>query len=50
MNLTSLAEVAGSGEDEKLSLSKFLVISYAISPLLAFTVVGSLKACQALAT
>ena len=47
MNLTSLAEVAGSSEDEKMSLSRFLVISYTISPLVAFSVVGALKASQA---
>jgi nitrate reductase NapE component len=47
MNLTSLVDVAGSDEEEKLSMSKFLVISYAISPVLAFTVVGALKASQA---
>jgi auxin efflux carrier family protein len=47
MNLTSLTDVAGSPEAEKLSLAKFLTISYALSPLLSFAVVGSLKATQA---
>ena len=47
MNLTALTDYAGSEEEEKMSLAKFLTVSYALSPLLAFAVVGSVKATQA---
>ncbi|KAF1982442.1 hypothetical protein K402DRAFT_195158 [Aulographum hederae CBS 113979] len=47
MILTSLADVNGSPESEKMSIAKFLTISYMITPLLCFTVVGSLKASEA---
>ncbi len=73
MKLTSLADVNGSSEQEKMSIAKFLTVSiylfesfmeasklcfgklidafwqlsYAISPLICFAVVGSLKAVQA---
>jgi hypothetical protein len=47
MKLTVLADVAGSLPEEKLSLAKFLTISYALSPLLAFAVAGSFKATEA---
>ncbi|MCJ1364056.1 hypothetical protein MMC16_003165 [Acarospora aff. strigata] len=47
MKLTALADVNGSNETEKLSIAKFLTISYAISPLICFAVVGSLKASEA---
>lgn len=47
LKLTALAEVNGSEEDEKLAIAKFLTISYALSPLIAFSVVGSLNAAEA---
>ncbi|KAK4940243.1 hypothetical protein LTR66_014931, partial [Elasticomyces elasticus] len=47
MKLTALADVNGADEKEKMSIAKFLTISYAISPLICFAVVGSLKASQA---
>ena len=47
MKLTALADVSGSSESEKMSIAKFLSITYALSPLICFTVVGALKACQA---
>ncbi|KZF26271.1 hypothetical protein L228DRAFT_279503 [Xylona heveae TC161] len=47
MKLVALADVDGSSEAEKMSIAKFLTITYAISPLICFTVVGSLKASQA---
>ncbi|KAK4988965.1 hypothetical protein LTR50_003561 [Elasticomyces elasticus] len=49
MKLTALADVNGADEKEKMSIAKFLTISYAISPLICFAVVGSLKASQAAA-
>jgi len=50
MKLTALADVSGAGDEEKMSIAKFLTISYAISPLICFSVVGSLKASQAIAS
>jgi len=62
MILTSLADVNGSGEAEKMSIAKFLTvsicprlmclslikvqISYAVTPLICFSVVGALKASE----
>ncbi|KAG9726439.1 membrane transporter, partial [Aureobasidium melanogenum] len=48
MKLTALADVSGAGDEEKMSIAKFLTISYAISPLICFSVVGALKASQAI--
>jgi nitrate reductase NapE component len=45
--LVSLADVSGSDEDEKMSIAKFLALSYAISPIICLAVVGSLKATLA---
>lgn len=47
LKLTALADVNGSDEAEKMSIAKFLTISYAISPLISFAVVAALKASQA---
>ncbi|KAJ9627905.1 hypothetical protein H2203_003124 [Taxawa tesnikishii (nom. ined.)] len=47
LKLTALADVNGADEKEKMSIAKFLTMSYVISPLLCFTVVGSLKASEA---
>jgi nitrate reductase NapE component len=47
MKLTALADVNNAPDSEKLSIAKFLTIAYAISPLIAFAVVGSLKASEA---
>ncbi|KAF2461092.1 auxin efflux carrier [Lineolata rhizophorae] len=47
MKLTALTDVNGSSEQEKMSVAKFLTISYTISPLICFAVVGSLKASEA---
>lgn len=45
--LTALADVSGADENEKMSIAKFVTISYAISPIICFAVVGSLKASLA---
>ncbi|KAB2575017.1 hypothetical protein DBV05_g6347 [Lasiodiplodia theobromae] len=47
MKLTALADVNGSDEKEKMSIARFLTLSYLISPLICFSVVGSLKASEA---
>ena len=43
--LTAMADVSGADEEDKMAIAKFLAASYAISPLICFAVVGSLKAC-----
>ena len=47
--LSALADVSGADESQKMSISKFLAIAYACSPAVCIAVVGSLKACQAIA-
>ncbi|KAH9831686.1 DNA replication ATP-dependent helicase/nuclease dna2 [Teratosphaeria destructans] len=47
MKLTALADVSGADEEQRMGIAKFLTISYAISPLICFSVVGALKASQA---
>ena len=47
LKLMALADVNGEEEEEKMSIAKFLTISYVVSPLICFTVVGALKASQA---
>ncbi|KAI4107974.1 MAG: hypothetical protein L6R37_001256 [Teloschistes peruensis] len=47
MVISSLAECNDASEEEKMSISKFLIIAYMVSPILCFTVVGSLKASEA---
>lgn len=46
LKLTALADVNGSDEIEKMVISKFLTMSYALSPLMCFTVVAALKAAE----
>ncbi|KAK3700951.1 hypothetical protein LTR37_015657 [Vermiconidia calcicola] len=46
--LTALADLAGAEEEEKMSIAKFLTIEYALSPLIFLSVVGSLKATEAI--
>ncbi len=48
MKLTAMADVTGASEDDKMSIAKFLTISYMLCPLVAFTVVGALTACKAI--
>ncbi|KAI6381358.1 hypothetical protein MCOR25_001289 [Pyricularia grisea] len=46
LKLMALAEVNDSSENQKLAVAKFLAFAYAVSPLMALTVVGSLKATE----
>ncbi|KAK6595179.1 auxin efflux carrier superfamily protein (membrane transporter) [Botrytis cinerea] len=46
--LTALADVSGADEEEKMAIAKFITVSYAVSPLICFAVVGSLKASLAI--
>ncbi|OQO12266.1 hypothetical protein B0A48_02907 [Cryoendolithus antarcticus] len=50
LSLTAMADTYGAEEGERMSIAKFLTVSYAISPLICFAVVGSLKASQAAAS
>ncbi|KAH7403507.1 auxin efflux carrier [Cadophora sp. MPI-SDFR-AT-0126] len=45
--LTALADVSGGSEEDKHAIAKFITLSYTISPLICFTVVGALKASLA---
>ncbi|KAF2819260.1 hypothetical protein CC86DRAFT_472097 [Ophiobolus disseminans] len=47
MILVALTDVTGAPEAMKMTIAKFLTISYAITPLICFAVVGSLKAAEA---
>lgn len=47
MKLITLVEVSDADEEDEHKIAKLLTISYIISPVLAFTVVGSLRASQA---
>ena len=49
MKLIAMADVNGADESEKMSIAKLLTLSYALSPLLALTVVGALKVSEAAA-
>lgn len=46
MKLTALAEATHAEDEEKMAITKFLSISYALSPLITPTIVMSLKACK----
>lgn len=45
--ITAMADLVGSSEEEKMGISKFLTLEYAISPMIFVTVVGALKASEA---
>ncbi|KAI9723184.1 MAG: hypothetical protein M1828_004287 [Chrysothrix sp. TS-e1954] len=47
LKLAALADVSDYDEQEKMSISKFLCGSYCVSWVMAFAVVGSLKATEA---
>lgn len=47
LKLAALADVNGSPEEEQMSIARFLTFAYAVSPIMAFAVVGALKASQA---
>lgn len=46
--LVALADVSNTSEEERMGVAKFLTIIYAVSPLICFAVVGSLKATVAI--
>lgn len=47
MILVALTDVTGAPESMKMTIAKFLTISYAITPMICFAVVGALKATEA---
>ncbi|KAL8889874.1 MAG: hypothetical protein Q9215_002910 [Flavoplaca cf. flavocitrina] len=47
MSISSLTDLNESKTEEKMAVAKFLIIAYVVSPVLCLTVVGSLKATQA---
>ena len=47
MKLITMVQVSDAGDEDEYKVAKLLTISYLISPVLAFTVVGSLRASQA---
>ncbi|OCK73633.1 hypothetical protein K432DRAFT_430490 [Lepidopterella palustris CBS 459.81] len=47
MKLITMVQVSDADEEDEHKIAKILTISYFISPILAFTVVGSLQASQA---
>lgn len=47
MKLITMVQVSDASDEEEFKVAKLLTVSYLISPVLAFTVVGSLRASQA---
>jgi len=47
MILVALTDVTGAPESMKMTIAKFLTISYTITPMICFAVVGALKATEA---
>ncbi|KAH6659667.1 auxin efflux carrier [Truncatella angustata] len=47
MKLIAMVQVSQSGDEDEAMIAKVLTIAYVISPILSFTVVGSLMASQA---
>jgi nitrate reductase NapE component len=50
MKLITMVEVSDASEEDEHKIAQLLTISYVVSPVLAFTVVGSLRACVAAAS
>ncbi|KAL8649848.1 MAG: hypothetical protein Q9210_004157 [Variospora velana] len=47
MAISSLTDLKDSCDEDKMAISKFLIVAYMVSPILCFTVVGALKASEA---
>jgi hypothetical protein len=45
-----IRRIVSGADEEKMSIAKFVTISYATSPIICFAVVGSLKASVALSS
>ncbi|PWW75716.1 hypothetical protein C7212DRAFT_320806 [Tuber magnatum] len=46
MMMSSLVEINGNSQKDKMAVARFLTISYAITPIICFMVVGSLKTSE----
>ncbi|KAH9902237.1 auxin efflux carrier [Xylariomycetidae sp. FL2044] len=46
MKVLALADVSGASEKVRMSIAKFLTLSYIITPLVSFAVVGALEAAK----
>jgi predicted permease len=46
MKLITMVQVSDSGVDDERKIAKILTVSYVVSPVLAVTVVGALRACR----
>ncbi|RPA91078.1 hypothetical protein L873DRAFT_1752763 [Choiromyces venosus 120613-1] len=44
--MSSLVEMSGNSKKDKMAVARFLTLSYAITPIICFVVVGSLKASE----
>ncbi|KAI1459009.1 auxin efflux carrier [Annulohypoxylon moriforme] len=47
MKVLALADVSGASQKVRMSIAKFLTLSYIITPIISFAVVGALKAAEA---
>ncbi|KAI1382157.1 auxin efflux carrier [Hypoxylon crocopeplum] len=47
MKVLALADVSGANEKIRMSIAKFLTLSYIITPIVSFAVVGALEAAKA---
>jgi auxin efflux carrier family protein len=47
MKLIAMAEASGADREEKMAISKIMAISYVVTPLICFPIVGAFKASQA---
>lgn len=47
MKLITMVQVSDAGVEDEQRMAKILTISYIVSPILAFTVVGALEASKA---
>ncbi|KAI0898307.1 auxin efflux carrier [Annulohypoxylon nitens] len=47
MKVLALADVSGASQKVRMSIAKFLTLSYVITPIISFAVVGALKAAEA---
>ncbi|KAI1208842.1 auxin efflux carrier [Annulohypoxylon truncatum] len=47
MKVLALSDVSGASQSTRMSIAKFLTLSYVITPIISFAVVGALKAAEA---
>lgn len=47
MKVLALADVSGASQDIRMTITKFLTVSYIITPIVSFAVVGALEGAKA---